>query len=322
MKISVIIPIYNCEKYIARCIESVLKQKYSNFELILIDDGSLDNSYNICNNYKNKDERIILYKQENHGVSFTRNMGITKATGDYIMFLDADDYIEEITLEKCVKFIEDYNADIVKFNFIKEFSKTSIKNKNLVERDILLKKPYKEIIENIFDNDNYCSSCECMIRTEIAKTSKFNEEILVGEDFMYFIDVLTKSQNIYISNENLYHYVVNQNSVTNTFNYQKYLKYIYGLFVVVGKISDNIYKNLNISVNPKAKLERNIRDYFYASYQMESNEGIKKLYDFIYEDKKLLQNFNKYELQLDDIAKISFKKKIILKLKKYIKKML
>lgn len=322
MKISVIIPIYNCEKYISTSIESILNQSYSNLELILIDDGSTDNSYIICNNYKEKDKRIILHKQENKGVSFARNIGILKATGEYIMFLDADDYIEKFTIEKCIKIIENYNVDIVKFNFIKEFSKISKKNNKLQKCDGVLERPYEEIVLNLFNNDNYCSSCQCLIRTDIAKTSKFDKRILVGEDFMYFIDILTKSKSIYICNDNMYHYVVNQKSATNIFDYNKYLKYISGLFVVVEQIVDNVYKRLNIVINPKEKLERNIRDYFCCAYQMESKLGIKKLYNIIYKDKELLQQFNKYNIELKDISSFSCKEKLTLKLKKYIKKVI
>lgn len=322
MKISVIIPVYNCEKYVSKSIESILNQTYSNFEIILIDDGSSDNSHNVCLNYKNLDNRIFLYKQENQGVSSARNVGISKATGDFIMFLDADDYIEKFTIEKCIKIIEDYDVDIVKFNFIKEFSKVSKKNNKLQKSDGVLERPYEEIVLNLFSNDNYCSSCQCLIRADIAKASKFDKRILVGEDFMYFIDILTKSKSIYICNENMYHYVVNQKSATNIFNYNRYLNYISGLFVVVEQIVDNVYKRLNITINPKEKLERNIRDYFCCAYQMESTSGIKKLYNIIYEDKELLQKFNKYNIELNNISSFSFKEKMILKSKKYIKKVL
>ena len=92
-KISIIVPIYNSERFIADCIESLINQTYQNIEIILIDDGSSDNSYEICKKYQSLDSRIILISQVNSGVSIARNKGIKVATGQHIMFVDSDDYV-------------------------------------------------------------------------------------------------------------------------------------------------------------------------------------------------------------------------------------
>lgn len=125
-KVSIIMPIYNSEKYVGEAIESVLKQTYKNFELILVDDGSRDNSYNIINDYSKKDDRIKVYKKENGGISSTRNFGILKATGKYIAFIDNDDEYKENLLSDNIVLLEKYDADIVKFNK----TKVSIGDKN------------------------------------------------------------------------------------------------------------------------------------------------------------------------------------------------
>lgn len=111
-KISIIIPVYNVEKYLPKCIKSVLNQSFCDFELILIDDGSKDSSGQICDDYAKRDSRIIVIHKENAGVSTARNEGIKIASGDYIGFIDSDDYIEPNMYEVLVENIEKFNCDI------------------------------------------------------------------------------------------------------------------------------------------------------------------------------------------------------------------
>ena len=119
--ISIIIPIYNAEKYLSKCITSIIEQDYKNWELLLIDDGSKDNSSEICRNFVEKDLRIRYFCQSNSGVSVARNAGIKMATGQWIMFVDADDSIKRNTLSICSKFMCNY--DIIRFEAIDSFGK-------------------------------------------------------------------------------------------------------------------------------------------------------------------------------------------------------
>ena len=112
-KVSIIVPIYNVEKYLSKCIESILSQTYKNIEIILVDDGSPDNSPQICDEYAKKDDRIIVIHKANGGVSSARNAGIDIATGKYIGFVDPDDYIENNMYELMMNKIEEYQANIV-----------------------------------------------------------------------------------------------------------------------------------------------------------------------------------------------------------------
>ncbi len=132
LKVSVIIPVYQAEKYLKECLESILNQSYKNIEVILIDDGSKDNSLVICNQYRARDNRLIVINQENSGVSVARNVGINKATGDYIYFIDSDDWIEQNTLEELISEIEKNNLDCIGFNYIKEYNNYSVKNSTYV----------------------------------------------------------------------------------------------------------------------------------------------------------------------------------------------
>ncbi len=119
--ISVIVPVYNIEKYVSKCIESILRQTYSNLEIILVDDGSTDNSSNILNIFSRKDNRIKVLRKENGGLSDARNYGLDRAKGDYIFFIDGDDYISDECIEFLENAIEVYNADISTTQFIRYY---------------------------------------------------------------------------------------------------------------------------------------------------------------------------------------------------------
>ena len=112
-KVSIVVPIYNSEKELPRCIDSILNQTFSDFELILINDGSKDGSLNILKEYEQKDKRVTVIDNENNGVSETRNIGIRRSSGDYIAFVDSDDYIESDMVEALVESVEQQNADLV-----------------------------------------------------------------------------------------------------------------------------------------------------------------------------------------------------------------
>lgn len=119
MKISVIIPVYNSEKYIERCLKSVVNQSYKDLEIILIDDGSTDNSSLICKKWEKLDNRVKYFRKENGGPSTARNYGLKHVSGDYIHFLDSDDWIDLETYSHCYKLIKNNKyPDIVKFSYI------------------------------------------------------------------------------------------------------------------------------------------------------------------------------------------------------------
>lgn len=143
--ISVIIPVYNGEKYIKRCINSLINQTYKNIEIIIINDGSKDNSINIIKEISEKDKRIIIIDKENQGVSIARNAGIEKASGDYIMFVDVDDWVKTNMIEQMYKVIKKENVDIVKCNSINEFNNKATENKisNSLVNKVLKKEEYK-----------------------------------------------------------------------------------------------------------------------------------------------------------------------------------
>ncbi len=132
MKISVVVPVYNVEAYIKKCIDSILKQTYKNLEIFLVDDGSLDKCGEICDAYGKMDKRIIVIHKENGGLSDARNTGIERATGEYIVFVDSDDYIEETMVENLYEAITAYDADIACCaKFVETEDKAVVQNNGL-----------------------------------------------------------------------------------------------------------------------------------------------------------------------------------------------
>lgn len=111
-KLSIIVPVYNAEKYISRCLDSLINQTYKNVEIIVVNDGSLDNSLRICEKYQQVDSRVKIYSQRNRGVSEARNLGLKKCQGEYIAFVDADDFISEFFAEDMVKLVQDNPCSI------------------------------------------------------------------------------------------------------------------------------------------------------------------------------------------------------------------
>lgn len=126
--ISIIVPVYNVEKYLDRCVQSILIQSFKRFELILVNDGSTDNSFEICQKYRKKDSRVILISQENKGLSAARNTGLNNAHGDYICFIDSDDFIEKDYLKLLLNNLKSNNADIS----ICEYFSSNEKGKNIL----------------------------------------------------------------------------------------------------------------------------------------------------------------------------------------------
>lgn len=117
---SIIIPVYNVDKYLSQCLDSILGQSFGNYELILINDGSKDKSLNICQNYRKKDDRIILINQENQGPSSARNKGLNSARGKYVMFIDSDDWIEPNSLQTLYEYSSN-NCPLIYFGFRAQF---------------------------------------------------------------------------------------------------------------------------------------------------------------------------------------------------------
>ena len=206
-KVSVIVPVYNAEKYLREAIESVLNQTYTDFELLLINDRSTDKSKEICEEYSKKDERIILLENdtENHGPGPTRNIGLDNATGDFIYFMDADDWIDKSLLEICIDRMSETNADIVQFGI--EYEQDGGKESKVYYnkgKDLLTRNDIKNDFLN-FWNENRLTITLHLFRKDTVKTIRF-ENIISGEDVSYVTDALANTQIIAYIPKALYYY--------------------------------------------------------------------------------------------------------------------
>ena len=225
-KVSVIMPVYNAERYLREAIESVLKQTYTDFELFLINDRSTDNSMEICREYSKKDHRIVLLENnsENHGPGPTRNIGLDRATGEYIYFMDADDWIEYELLEQTVNRIEKDHSDMVAFGSVNEFYGEHRKS----ERSPEFKKNIwtrEEIKDNILEYRKVRSITlwSHLIQHRVIGNLRF-ENILLGEDEYFFFDILTKIESISYLNQWFYHYRILSGSTCHKWH-KDYVEY-------------------------------------------------------------------------------------------------
>ncbi len=207
-KISVIVPVYNTEKYIGRCIESIQTQTYSNLEIILVDDGSDDNSFKVCCEYAEKDSRIKVFHKDNSGVSSTRNMGIEEATGDYIGFVDSDDYIEPEMYEDLLSNVKEKSMPICAYHIVDENGKIIGKKSFDNFSNEIMKDDFFILCENIMLN----SPVNKLYETKVIKDKniRFNTELSLGEDFLFVLDYIENIDRFKIIDKSLYNYMVFQ----------------------------------------------------------------------------------------------------------------
>lgn len=227
-KVSVIIPVYNAEKYLHRCIDSVLSQSFSNFELLLIDDGSNDKSGDICDEYAAKDSRIRVYHKENGGVSSARNVGLNNANGYWITFVDADDWIEPNTLSN-VTFDDKYDVIRIPCNFNS--------SGKYYQHNIILE-TNKEVIKYL--RHNFCNACwGRLYKKNIIGNIRFNESIRMGEDVLFFTEICPSiSRMLIIHGTCGYTYFNNLASATNTLGYTADLDMLSKELIRLSKINE------------------------------------------------------------------------------------
>jgi glycosyltransferase involved in cell wall biosynthesis len=207
--ISIIVPVYNVEPYLRRCIDSILAQTFKEFECILVDDGSPDACPVICDEYAKKDNRIVVMHQENKGVSAARNAGLDVAKGEWIGFVDSDDWCESIMLEELVAIIVKNNSSqIIAYDFFVENRKK--------QYNILHNISVKEYIKNII-RGNWGVVWRHLVRIELIKKYRFDINITHGEDYILISKMSIVAKNIVLLDKKLYHYNnTNQSSVMRT----------------------------------------------------------------------------------------------------------
>ena len=216
-KISIIVPVYNTEKYLKECIDSIINQTYKNLEIILIDDGSTDNSLNICKLFSSQDKRIKIIEKSNSGVSDSRNMGLVSSTGDYITFVDSDDWIENNYIMNLFNNLIANNVDISMCNFNLHSSNNIIKKKNFLDNNVY----YEDYLLNPFSKVFCGGICGKLYNKKIINF-QFDKDIKIGEDRLFWFQAVLKAKKVYVFNDFLYNYRLNENSAMQTMNFYKH----------------------------------------------------------------------------------------------------
>ena len=234
--LSIVIPVYNVEQYLEKCVNSIINQTYKNLEIILVDDGATDSSGKMCDELAKSDNRIKVYHKKNGGLSDARNYGVERATGKYIGFVDSDDYIDEEMYEKLYEAIKKEDVDVAECNLKIIYSD---RIELFTEKDyykVCSKKEYLEEylkIENIFG-----SACVRLIKSDVAKKIKFPVG-KIYEDTYYAYDLIEKVDRYVIMNDPYYNYLMRENSITNA----KFNPRIFDLIEIVDKFHATVYKD-------------------------------------------------------------------------------
>lgn len=272
--LSIIVPVYNTKDYLRRCIDSLLNQSYKNLEIIVIDDGSEKSTADLCDSIAKSSPIIRVVHKDNNGLSSARNRGLEEAAGDFITFVDSDDYIADLqTYENCIRILNETEADVVQFPYQETFStycrEAYTPNKTIKYSSI------KEFIDNFRAANKWesgtitSSSCDKVYRKEIINDIRFVNMFL--EDVAFITDLFERIRNIVVQEKGLYAYCIRENSLmTSKPNYKK--------------SSDAIKADILV----------------YNSLRRNSNNYLLQNKQFI----KIIKNINNLYIQYGDIASV------------------
>ena len=243
IKVSVIIPVYNVENYLRECLDSIVNQSLSELEIICINDGSTDNSLNILHEYQKKDNRIRIINQENHGQGYARNVGLSQVVGDYVYFMDADDYLELTALEELYNLAENKSLDLIIFKLI-NFHDENRETFQTHYYDMVFLRD--KVGDNVF---NYNDVGDRVFQIAVSPPGKLFKrslianirfpENLIFEDNPFFVEAFFNAERVYFYDKYLYYRRIRNDSTTSNFN--RYSDSI----MILNKIND-IIKDLNL----------------------------------------------------------------------------
>lgn len=300
--ISIIVPSYNEEKNISRCLDSIIGQNFQNFEVICVDDNSTDSTFEIITDYTLKDSRIKPFKNPGKGVSSARNFGIEKASGDYIGFVDSDDFIQPQMYEFLLRAIMENNCEIS----VCRYEKTSEFVKKSFEYNC--RECFAEEFISFFDN-GFVANNELtltgvwtkLIKTDLVRNSEKFSQYRIGEDTVYCAELWTKTDKIFLVDSPLYSYYTNLESVSYTeLWHEKWFDLIETRFIAYEK-----FKALKNSLTSSFYLERGMKLLLSYRFNIKGTENEEKFRKHI---KKYIRKYIKTYISCKDI---SFKNKLI-----------
>ncbi|WP_138494424.1 glycosyltransferase family 2 protein [Paenibacillus pinistramenti] len=256
--LSIIIPVYNVEDYISKCLDSILDQTYTDYEILLIDDGSKDNSLNICKEYEQQDSRIRVFQQPNKGPSAARNLGISHAKGTYLAFIDSDDYIKPDMFSELMGWMHDTQTDLVISPMTVEY--LYFKNRKMLlptleyDGKINISPEDAAKVVSLFETAMINSPCARLYKTDIIKTNRIlmPDGIDYSEDLMFNIEYLKYCRSIFLMNKSYYFYTKKkQGSITTSYRHQQFhsfnlahdkaLEYLHGILGISGELENKAY---------------------------------------------------------------------------------
>lgn len=312
IKFSIIIPVFNAEKYIEKCIKSILCQSYNNIEIIAVNDGSSDSSLLLLQEMSIHDNRLIVLTQQNAGPSSARNLGIKNSSGDYLSFVDADDWIEKFAFEHLyLQIINSNSPDIIMFNAFKNdsfknkpFLKTGLYDLNGIKNNI-----YPRLIESI-DSKNgtaiRASVCLRIFKKElILNKIWFNSALVNNEDLVFCFEATINAQNfLYLAESYLYHNCMTTGSLSRGYTKDAFVK-MEPLFEALSKIS-NGYEEYDFKDQIKARVFRTLVFCIENEFNKENTKYFFKKYQYI----KMLMKEKEFAKYLSDFKPAKEKSKV------------
>ena len=303
--VSIIVPVYNAEDYLHQCIDSILGQTYRNIEVILVDDGSTDNSGDICREYANVDSRIIVLSQKNAGAAAARNKGIDIARGEYIGFVDSDDYIDSDMYEILVDAIQENNADVAQILSRRVTNDGAVVNQELIDRTennppVIYHS--EGAIEHYLTGNH---SLWCHIYMATLFNNLYIPEGMSGEDLAVVIPLYDRCNRVVKVNKYKYNYRLNLNSVTHSGLTQRAINLFYEYEKQLHKYSNrHVYKEILIFTLSKSLAGILNAMLLEGDDGFDNNETyfknkLKKYYSLFCNNKYISKNqINKYNLYL------------------------
>lgn len=281
--VSVIIPVYNGEKYVTKCVESVLNQSMQDYEIILVDDGSTDNSASICNDLAVDNSKIRVFHQKNMGVSAARNTGLANSCGDFVTFLDADDMLTPNALEHLVIAMNENSADMTLGRLVHVMPPNTYKQED-VSFDKIQFEGTEFLEAAIADHPFTYYSCRVLYRKSFIQDISFEEGRITGEDSFFIFQCALKQPKVVAIDHVVYEYIYNPSSATNVgLSKKKYNDIVYFMNRKIALINKNYPKfsekarNLNVKTN--MLLLRNLCNVFDCTWKSAEKECLTNFYD-------------------------------------------
>lgn len=270
--VTVVVPVYNVEKYLDRCIDSIVNQTYKNLEIILVDDGSPDNCPQMCDGWAKKDNRIKVIHKKNAGAGMARNTGLDNANGDYIFFIDSDDCVSTQIVEKCLLNAEKNNSDVVIFGRCDTFNDGRQISKDIcIDKGVFQKKDIRNELISAMLNYKFGIGMSIWSKMYKVQTIKrlnkrfVSERELFSEDVYFGIDLFADIDTVTILKENLYYYLVRDNSLSRQFNINRH------------QTQNDYFYEKTIELARKKKLSNKVLEHIAVRYHMYSIANMKQI---------------------------------------------